>query len=38
LVENLVAAAVVVKKKKKMSFFFVNMTAEVSSLVEWIHG
>jgi hypothetical protein len=38
LVENLVAAAVVVKKKKKMSFFFVNMAAEVSSLVEWIHG
>jgi hypothetical protein len=33
---SLVAAAVV--KKKKMSSFFVNMAAQVSSLVKWIHG
>jgi hypothetical protein len=32
------AAAAAIVKKKKMSFFFVNMAAEVSSLVEWIHG
>jgi hypothetical protein len=30
------AAATVVKKKKRSSFFM-NMAAEVSSLVEWIH-
>jgi hypothetical protein len=33
---SLVAAAAV--KKKKMSSFFVNMAAQVSSLVKWIHG